>query len=355
VATKEVQQTNAPARNTMTISDLSSMLETHKNRIAGLLPPHIKAERVIALIIEAISRSQLLLRCSPLSIVAALLQASILGLETDNLTGEAYLIPYWNSKVNGYEAQLQVGYKGLVRLARNTGEFSVIDSQAVHVNDHFEPRKGSHPEVIHYWDPKADRGAIYGYYGVFTLKDGSTNFEFMTVDEIERHRDKYSQSAFKKDRGQFVLDQDGHKVPDGPWNTSPEWMFRKTPLIQVLKLAPKSRQLSKAITLDEQSEAGLRQHFVDVPPELNPGLTDDDAPDEATEPKAKEALTDGNALITSVQLQRLGQIAKENGWSPVDLSGYLKKQYSIESTQQLPAREFDGVIEILQMGRDPGR
>jgi recombination protein RecT len=338
----------------MTTDDLRAMLQAQRDRIASVLPKHITAERVIALIIEASSRSQLLMKCSPLSITAALIQSSVLGLEADNLTGEGYLIPFWNSKVNGYEAQLQIGYRGLVRLARNSGEYAVIDAQPVYMNDHFELRKGSHPQLIHDWDPKADRGAIYGYYGVFTLKDGSTNFEFMTVDEIERHRDQYSQSAYKKYKGEFVL-ENGKKILDGPWKTSPEWMFRKTPLIRVLKLAPKSRQLSKALGLDEQAEAGLKQHFVDVPLELNPSLMDEDAPDEITEPKAQGTIADGKTTITEVQLQRLGQIAKENGWSPVDLSGYLKKQYGIESTQQLPAREFDGVIEILQMGRDPGR
>jgi len=61
----------------------------------------------------------------------ALVQASILGLEPDGMSGEAFLIPYWNTKAGGYECQMQPGYKGVVKLARNTGEIMQIDAQPI--------------------------------------------------------------------------------------------------------------------------------------------------------------------------------------------------------------------------------
>jgi len=248
------------------------------------------AERMIRVALSAVSGNERLAKCDPLSICASVVQSSILGLEPNSLLGEAYLIPFWNSKlklpdgkVGGYQCQLMPGYQGLVKLCRNSGQVSVIDAQPVYERDEFDFEKGSDTWWRHKWAKSGDRGKIIGYWAGYVLKDGAKNFEYMTVEAIEKHRDQYSQSAFKRQwnpqtkRNEILLDKAGNKVLDGPWKDSPDWMYRKTPLKQVMKLMPKSIEMHAALALDEQREADIPQTFsVDVPLELQPPQEDED-------------------------------------------------------------------------------
>lgn len=257
---------------TGTLGALQGLLEKHKGQIAMALPRHMTPERMIRIALSAVSGNYLLAKCEPVSIAACIVQASILGLEPHSALGEAYLVPFWNKKLKpqpGYQSQLIVGYQGLVKLARNSGQLSMIDAQPVHANDHFEFQKGSDTFWVHKWDRVKERGPIQGYWAGYVLKDGARNFEYMTVAEIEAHRAKYSKGAY---------DKDGNL--QGPWRDSPDWMFRKTPLRQVIKLMPKSVEVQTALTLDERADIGLPQTFVDVPAELLPptGEEEDDAP-----------------------------------------------------------------------------
>jgi recombination protein RecT len=365
---KEVRPTTGPPETS--INDLRHLLEKYKDQIAMALPKHISAERMIRLALTAFGRTPLLAKCSATSICGALVQASILGLEPDGMSGEAFLIPYYNSKIGGYECQMQTGYKGIVKLARNTGEYNLIDAQPVHDNDEFNFQKGSETFWFHRWDPRIERGAVYGYWGGYTLKDGGKNFEFMSVSEIEAHRDQYSQGAYKKDRGKFVLDGDGHKILQGPWKDSPDWMYRKTPLIQALKLGPKSYQLRVAMTLGDQADAGMAQTYTDLPKELNP-VPMDEVPGEITEtraiaePKAREeggkpapenpAKPGGIILISDLQARRLEQIAEESGWRERELLAFLKKDYAVDSVHDIRCVDYEHVVEILRTGGDPDK
>jgi recombination protein RecT len=349
VATKETKPATQPPATS--INDLRHLLEKYKDQIAMALPKHISAERMIRVALTAFSRTPLLAKCSATSICGSLVQASILGLEPDGMSGECFLIPYFNAKIGGLECSMQPGYRGLVKLARNTGEYAMIDAQPVHENDEFEMEKGSSAFLRHKWDPRAERGKIYGYWGGYCLKDGGQNYEFMSVPQIEAHRDKYSQGAYKKERGKHVLDGDGNKIPQGPWWTSPDWMFRKTPLIQSLKLAPKSYQLRIAMALSDQADAGMAQTFPELPKELNPVPLDDDATDEIGEPKSLIDGKPGSAvLISEVQARRLEQIAEESGWRQNQVIEYLKKDYGVSSIHDIRSVDYEGLIEILRTG-----
>lgn len=270
------QQTNAvakppagapPANSNLTT--VQSLLERFKGQIAVALPKHMTPERMIRVALTAVSQTPKLMECNPYTICGAIVQASILGLEPNSTLGEAFLVPYWNKKANsgrgGYDCQLQVGYKGHVKLARNSGEIAMVDAQPVYENDDFECEKGDTPYLKHRWAKSGSRGKVVGYWAGFKTKDGVFNFEYWTLEQVEEHRDKYTKS---RDRNDKIY---------GPWVDNPDWMCRKTVLIQVLKLAPKSVQVATAIALDEQAGAGVSQRFsLDVPLELQPAHGDDD-------------------------------------------------------------------------------
>ena len=243
-----------------TLKTVSDLLTRYKEQIAMALPRHLTPERMIRVALTAVSRSPTLQKCSPATIAGCVVQASILGLEPDGVLGEAYLVPFWNKNApNGrggkgaYECQLIPGYQGLLKLVRNTGELKMIDVQEVCENDEFDFEKGMEPYLRHK-PAVGDRGEIEKYWAGAVLTNGGKQFEVMTKEQIESHRDKYSQSADKS---------------FSPWQTSPEWMYKKTVLRKLVKLLPKSAQAQLAVALDERAELGIPQRFaVDVPLEL---------------------------------------------------------------------------------------
>jgi recombination protein RecT len=258
------QQPTAPPAKASPLATVQGLLEKYKGQIAMALPKHMTPERMIRVALTACSTNPKLLECDPYTVCGSIVQASIMGLEPNSNLGECFLVPYWNSKKGqrgGYDCQLQIGYKGHVKLARNSGEIAMVDAQPVYSNDEFECEKGETPFLRHKRPISGPRGELVGYWAGFKTKDGTFNFEYMTVEEIEEHRDRFTKS--KNKQGEIY----------GPWVDNPDWMFRKTVLIQALKLAPKSvdRNFAAAITLDDQANAGIPQQFsVEVPLELQP-------------------------------------------------------------------------------------
>lgn len=245
-------QKSSEVQNLTTLKDL---LTRYKEQIAMALPRHLTPERMIRVALTAVSRSQKLQECNPATVAGCVVQASILGLEPDGVLGEAYLVPFYNKKANGnkggMECQLIPGYQGLLKLVRNTGELKMIDVQEVCENDEFDFEKGMEPYLRHK-PASGDRGKVIKYWAGAVLTNGGKQFEVMSVEDIELHRDRFS------------------KAKDfGPWKDSPEWMFKKTVLRKLVKLLPKSAQAQLAVALDERAEAGIPQRFaVDVPIDL---------------------------------------------------------------------------------------
>jgi len=278
--TKMGTQTTAVASTKKSpLATLQDILERYQGQIAMALPKHMTVERMIRIGLTAVSQTPKLMECNPYTVCGAIVQASILGLEPNSTLGEAFLIPYWNKKANGgkggYDCQLQVGYKGHVKLARNSGEIAMVDAQPVYEGDLFEFEKGDQPYLKHKWAKTGLRGAVIGYWAGFKTKDGTFNFEYWTIEEIHAHRDRYSKSR----------DRDGKVY--GPWIDSPDWMCRKTVLIQSLKLAPKSVQLATAIAGDEDPAA---KFSLDVPLELQPASEDAGDEPELIAPQRKNGV-----------------------------------------------------------------
>jgi len=262
-------------RGNTNLGALQGLLEKYKNQIAVALPRHMTPERMIRVALTAANSTFGLAECEPVTIAAAVVQASILGLEPSSVLGEAYLVPFWNSKTRRKECQLIPGYLGLIKLARNSDQVSIIDAQIVYTNDEFEFHKGSDVYWKHKWARTGERGDPEGVWAGYVLKDGSKNFEYWTIEQIERHRDRYSKGAFDKD-GKLT----------GAWRDSPEWMYKKTVLRQVIKLMPKSVEMATALALDERADVGVGQVFDAVPLELQPDRVEEaDMLPEGQQPK----------------------------------------------------------------------
>lgn len=220
-----------------------------KPQIEAALPSVITTERFTRMALTAVSSNPKLANCTPKSFMGALMNAAQLGLEPNTPLGQAYLIPY---KIKGVdEVQFQIGYKGMIDLAHRSGEFKNIEARVVCENDEFEYEYGLEPKLFHR-PVKSNRGKPIYYYAVFTLVNGGFGFEVMSKEEINMHKNKYSQAA-------------GSKY--SPWSTNFDDMAKKTVLKRVLKYAPIRTEFARKINNDETIKAELSDDMSDVMPE----------------------------------------------------------------------------------------
>ncbi len=238
------QQQQQPKKE-VTVSDL---ITSNMAVIRALIPRHLNAERMMQLAI-AMSRKQELRDCTPASFVGVFMTSAQLGLELD-VRGEAYAVPFWNKKANPArkEAQFIAGYKGLIKLATNSGKVRNVYAHEVREKDEFDYGYGLDPFLHHKPAKVADRGAVTHVYAVAAFKDSGHHFEVMTIEEVEALRDKFSKA---KD--------------SGPWKDNPREMCLKTVVRRLCKFLPASAELSRAVALDELHEAGVPQELNMLP------------------------------------------------------------------------------------------
>ncbi len=147
-----------------------------KKQFSAALPKHLKPDRFIRIALTALNKNPKLLACTKESLFSCLLDLSQLGLEPDGR--KAHLIPY------GDKCTLIIDYKGLVELARRSREIADIHADVVYDNDFFEYSFGSEGKLEHKPTLK-EKGNARAAYSFVRLKDGSSSYEVMNIEEIE--------------------------------------------------------------------------------------------------------------------------------------------------------------------------
>lgn len=231
------------------INNFRSVLERMKPQIQLALPRHVSPDRMLRIVLTTVQRTPKLLECTRESLLGCIVQCAQLGLEPDGLLGHAYLIPFWNGRENRFECQLIVGYKGLRKLAWQSGEISSVSSRVVHAKDDFEYEYGLEEKLRHVPTDEADPGPVVAAYAIFRLKDGGHHFEVMTAREINRIRD--NSQGYKRNKA------------TSPWSEHYEEMAKKTAFRRASKMAPASIEdrLAPAFALEDKAEAGLPQNL----------------------------------------------------------------------------------------------
>lgn len=214
------------------ITTIKDLLDRSQAEFARALPRHLDIDRFMRIAFTSIRQNPNLLGCTPQSLLAAVMQAAQLGLEPDGILGHAYLVPYKNNKSGTTDAQFQVGYKGLISLARRSGEVRSICAHVVYENDKFEFAYGLSEKLEHV-PARGERGNKIAVYAIAHFKDGGYAFEVMFNEDVEKIK--------KKSRA----------ASSGPWVDFPDEMWRKTAVRKLAKYLPLSVEFQKAAALDE--------------------------------------------------------------------------------------------------------
>ena len=235
---------------------LQALLEQQKDSLAAVLPAHVKPEHLIKMTLLATTKQPKLLKCSQESFLKSVMDAASLGLDCSGTLGSAWLVPY------GTAAQLIIGYRGLIDLARRSGQISRIEAHLVYAQDTFKVQFGLDPVLEHTPYMEADRDtakdAIRCVYAVAELKDGTKQLEVMTLAEIEAIRNSSKAGN------------------NGPWKEHFGEMARKTVVRRLCKYLPLSAELVTAIELSDRADS-LGPNIVDLEPTGRASF--DDAPE----------------------------------------------------------------------------
>ena len=194
----------------------------------------------------------------PQSIQNAVINVASIGLSLNPALSFAYLVP------RDGKCCLDISYKGMVKLATDTGSIQWSKAELVRENDEFEIISMDQLPT-HKFNPfatEADRGEVIGGYCVAKLADGSHMIETMSREELDKVRNSSKAKSAKS-----------------PWQTWPTEMMKKTIIKRASKSWPKtSPRLAEAIKVVNEHEgldlSGDSGHELSEEPEGLPPYED---------------------------------------------------------------------------------
>lgn len=175
---------------------------------------------------------------NPQSVQLAMINVASTGLTLNPAHGYAYLVPRDGMIV------LDISYKGLIKIATDTGSIMWARAELVYEQDQFVYH-GPAREPEHTADVfKKDRGAVVGCYCIAKTRDGDILTEVMSIEEINKIRGKSDLYAKRK---------------SGPWVEWFSQMVKKAVIKRASKTWPYTERTDKlldAIELANASEGG---------------------------------------------------------------------------------------------------
>lgn len=228
---------------------IEDMIKAMSPEIKNALPEVITPERFTRMALNTLNNNVKLRDCSPVTFLAAMMNAAQLGLEPNTQLGQAYLIPYRNH--GKMECQFQIGYKGLIDLVYRNPNIQTVQAQCVYENDTFEYELGLEPKLIHK-PALTDRGSLILVYALWKAENGGYGFEVMSKDDIDAHARRYSQS---------------YNSSSSPWKSNFEEMAKKTVIKKCLKYAPLRSDILRAVSNDETIKSSISVDMSEVAPD----------------------------------------------------------------------------------------
>jgi len=243
--------------------------------------------------VQALNKNTMLQQCAPQSLQEAITNVAAIGLTLNPAYGYAYLVPDSIKAGNQWikVCQLRVSFKGLVKIAIDSGAIKFVRAEIVKQNDKFT-YNGPMAAPVHQMNPFADRGETVGAYCIAKTADGECLTDVMSIADINKIREAAKQ--------------------DGVWKKWPEEMAKKA----IIKRASKQWPLGNG--------ADRFNNAVQVVNDMegNEPIERDITPEAKAEPE-KEAL-DNDRLASGIEKIQAGQYTVEK----------LRARYSLTEEQE---------------------
>lgn len=224
------------------------------------------AARLTGSLISAVASTPALQNCQPATIVAAALRGEGMGL---TLNREYHLLPF------GDKATFVIGYRGLIALCLAGNDVEDMDAVEVREGEYIGRDKKTKRPVFDFsvydTDEESEQHPVIGYMAYCQLRSGYFRSEYMTVQDILRHAERYSKAfsieKYNKLQNGELTPQEAEKLMSGsPWYSDFSTMCRKTVVRKLLnsgyiRLA-NSAAVKNAIEYDDDVEAELMPDMI---------------------------------------------------------------------------------------------
>lgn len=255
--------------------------------------------------VQAIQKNGDLASCLPHTVQNAIINVAAVGLTLNPALGYAYLVP--ESVKHGErwvkECMLRVSFKGLLKIATDSGSIKWAKAEVVKENDTFEYRGPCEPP-IHTMQPFGDRGSTVGAYCIAKTHDGDYLVDLMDAKEIIKIRNAAKTKLV--------------------WDAWPDEMTKKAMIKRASKQWPKTDRddrLERAISVVNEHEGSE---------EITPSARLQEVQSEAT--------VDGSQLTNLRNALSVTALTEQQ---------FLAKA-GVESLESLPANRYDGAIQFLK-------
>lgn len=330
------QAQNAQMQTMNPQKNMKSLLERSWPRIAAVIGNNLSPQRLYQMYVSTINREPQLANCGVESVLSCFMKCAALGLEPSNVDGlgRAYILPYGNKnyRTGQKEATLIIGYKGMIDLARRSGQIRDISARAVHEGDEFTYSYGLNEDLRHV--PCAKPGKLTHVYMIANFKDGGHYFQVMNADEIE--------AAAKRSPSY------GKAV--SPWKSDYEAMAKKTVIRRAFPYLPVSVEAHDAAASDDQTPdySDVFRPLPTVTADDSPVDVSVDEPEEPEQPQPSPVEAKRSEMIR--RFQTLGVASDAEACETI--SKILNRE--VKASDELSEAELDKVIGQLKAGVKEG-
>jgi recombination protein RecT len=233
---------------------------TSRHDLISRCIPEIDFPKVSRNIFLSYQSNPTLNKCSPESVIGAIIQSYQLNLELGETLGQCFLS---TNKVEGkYKCQLIIGYKGLMDISIRSNLVKDLDAGIVYQKDidnkWFTYRRGK-LSFLKYNPPvyisKKEKGAKVAWFACANLTNGGFPFVILDKDDI-------AQSTLNSNK-------DNYKY----WNKFPDQMELRTAYKKLFNKLPKSITLQRAVDLInlevDNKDQGLSLDNIDIDGTIN--------------------------------------------------------------------------------------
>jgi recombination protein RecT len=226
-------------------------IEAQSSAFRTVLPRHVDPDRFSRLTLAAVKASPELMQCfgtpqGQTSVLIAAMQAAAVGLEPNTPTQDAWILPRRNKGT--WEAQLMIGYRGLLKLARRSGTIETIYAEVVREGDQFTWHRGLDKDTLDH-TPGDGSGELTHAYAVARYKAGGYSFMVLTKPQVIARRNL--SDSYRSAKNDY-----------SPWVRWPDQMWRKTAIRALIPYLDLSPDVEDVIHKDERplhfdDEAGV--------------------------------------------------------------------------------------------------
>jgi recombination protein RecT len=344
-----------------------------KLNLQARLPQGIDKDRFFLGILTAIQKSKAnanpgksLADCDPNSVLLAAYDAAEVGCSLSPALALGWLIPY------GKEAQFQPSYRFFIQKAYETGEVRTLYAEVVYDTDKFERTFAPKRNLFHAPGDSGERvkGNAIGAYALIEFMDGTIDWEYLTSEQIARHRNHSKQPNSMK----WV------EFWEEGWRITPiRVLAKRLPLKNrnfeaLVEMVNRDADRDLAIPVDQITEPTIPRRLsekTDAPtgapaaatvPQDRPSNGQTPATEQApaAEPAAPTAAAapgsmfeegEGDPYITPAEVSNFWTTAFGAGWKKNEVMQLIQKTFNIAVLKDLRKSQLAEALDVIAQAR----